>query len=95
MGDDGVIRHHYKTFRQKYVRYIDAEDAGWDYINSRKTMQAWRGSIRSFDEALASWNGKLSCMLVAQFSRRKFMPAIIVMQKKQQQHVILGQKYYQ
>jgi hypothetical protein len=54
MGDDGVIRHHYKTFRQKYVRYTDAEDAGWDYINSRKTMQAWRGSIRSFDEALAS-----------------------------------------
>ena len=52
-GDDGVIRHHYKTFRQKYVRYTDAEDAGWDYINSRKTMQAWRGSIRSFDEALA------------------------------------------
>ena len=34
--------------------YSDAEDAGWDYINSRKTMQAWRGSIRSFDEALAS-----------------------------------------
>ena len=54
MGDDGVIRHHYKTFRQKYVRYIDAEDAGWDYINSRGTMQAWRGSIRSFDVALAS-----------------------------------------
>ena len=54
MGDDGVIRHHYKTFRQKYIRYTDAEDAGWDYINSRKTMQAWRGSIRSFDEALAS-----------------------------------------
>ena len=54
MGDDGVIRHHYKTFRQKYVRYIDAEDAGWEYINSRGTMQAWRGSIRSFDEALAS-----------------------------------------
>ena len=45
-----TIKHSVK----KYVRYIDAEDAGWDYINSRKTMQAWRGSIRSFDEALAS-----------------------------------------
>tara|TARA_Y100000589_G_scaffold75402_1_gene69018 strand:- start:48 stop:299 length:252 start_codon:yes stop_codon:yes gene_type:complete len=53
MGDDGVIRHHYKTFRQRYVRYCDAVNAGWNYINSRETMQAWRGSIRSFDEALA------------------------------------------
>ena len=54
MGDDGVIRHHYKTFRQRYVRYCDAVNAGWKYINSRETMQAWRGSIRSFDEALSS-----------------------------------------
>ena len=53
MGNDGVIRHHYKTFRQRYVRYCDAVNAGWGYINSRETQQAWRGSIRSFDAATA------------------------------------------
>jgi len=89
MGDDGVIRHHYKTFRQKYVRYTDAEDAGWDYINSRKTMQAWRGSIRSFDEALASWNGKLSCIKADQFLLKKSMQMTIKMQREQHKQEIL------
>tara|TARA_B100001094_G_scaffold327296_1_gene385190 strand:+ start:52836 stop:53087 length:252 start_codon:yes stop_codon:yes gene_type:complete len=53
IDDHGIIEHHFKTFRTKYQNFSDAESAGWHYINSRETMQAWRGSIRSFDEALA------------------------------------------
>jgi len=47
----GVIEHHFKTFRTKYQSYFAAEDAGWNYINSRQSWQAWRGTIKAFEEA--------------------------------------------
>ena len=46
MGDDNIIRHKFKKFMTKYSNYEDAFNAGWYYVNSRQTQQAWRGSIR-------------------------------------------------
>ena len=53
VDDSGTIEHHFKTFRTKYQSYFAAENAGWVYINSRQSWQAWRGTIKAFEEALA------------------------------------------
>ena len=54
VDDSGTIEHHFKTFRTKYQSYFAAETAEWVYINSRQSWQAWRGTIKAFEEALAA-----------------------------------------
>ena len=45
IGPDGVVYHHYKS---------DAYAVGWDYINSRYSWSAWRGTIEAHRKELAS-----------------------------------------
>jgi len=56
IGDDGVVRHHYKTLtaKGKYHYESDAYAVGWDYIDSRQSWSAWRGTIEAHRKELES-----------------------------------------